>query len=141
MVGAFSRVRERIGAPRPIFPPTGKSRQNLTSNERFLEKALLVTRIATLRLVGIAPNAVRITKSNVVIFVSQRGVQSSCYFFSKFDSMMPHEKRSFLGRDALNFYLFIKIPRQNRCENRDRLFFLSTINLYIITTMFKISIS
>lgn len=45
---------------------------------------------------------------------------------------MPHEKRSFLGRDALNFYLFIKIPRQNRCacENGDRLFFLSTIIYY-----------
>lgn len=68
MVGAFSRVRERmvtIVAPRPIFSPSGESRQNLSSNERkrFPRERLVVTRIATLRLVGIAPNAVLITNT------------------------------------------------------------------------------
>lgn len=29
---------------------------------------------------------------------------------------MPHEKRSFLGRDALNFYLFIKIPLVDKID-------------------------
>lgn len=50
-------MRERmvtIVAPHPIFSPSGESRQNLSSNER---KRLLVMCIATLRLVGVAPNA------------------------------------------------------------------------------------
>lgn len=79
-------MRERMVTPHPIFSPSGESRQNLNSNER---KRLLVMCIATLRLVGVAPNAAHHhehRKSNVVI--SRPLVE---LLFSQV-SMMPRKK-------------------------------------------------